>query len=145
MTEFERATNRNKGTCNNRMTLRLDRLEEAVPSSLQERLVTPELAAEFVREHTSARSTGFAPKRRRSMLGHGIGWRLKKQIVHIADAVAAGRASSALLDRLEKLELEEENLKVELAAPTPTPIRLHPNITECFVEKVADLRRALNR
>ncbi|MEE9297190.1 MAG: zinc ribbon domain-containing protein, partial [Phycisphaerae bacterium] len=37
------AANRNKGTCNNRLTIRLDRLEEAVLRGLQENLVTPEL------------------------------------------------------------------------------------------------------
>ncbi len=53
------ATNRNKGTCDNRLALRLDRLEEAVLQGLQERLLTPKLTKTFVRENTRGKLTGF--------------------------------------------------------------------------------------
>ena len=139
------ATNRNKGTCSNRLTLRLDRLEEAVLYGLQERLVTPELTAAFVSEYTrevnrlkSEASAVHAGSKRRLTT-------LDNQIANIVETVASGRASPALLDRLEKLEAEKGRLSVELDEPVPDPIRLHPNIAEFYVDKVADLRGALNR
>jgi hypothetical protein len=47
------AASRNKVTCTNRLTMRLDRLEEAVLCGLQSHLLTPELTATFVREYTA--------------------------------------------------------------------------------------------
>ena len=43
---------RNKGTCDNHLTVCLDGLEEAVLRGLKDRLLTPELTKEFVREYT---------------------------------------------------------------------------------------------
>ncbi len=139
------AANRNKGTCTNRLTLRLDRLEEAVLRGLQERLLTPELTDAFVREYTAeinrlrqeASSGRFAAQQRLTSLS--------RQINNIVETVAYGRSSSALLDRLEKLEAEKSRLELELGEPEPEPIRLHPNIAEFYIAKVADLRGALNR
>ena len=69
---------------------------------------------------------------------------LTRQIDNIVDAVAAGQASPALLGRLEKLELEKEDLKNRLAGPAPDPVRFHPNVAELYVLKVNGLRNALN-
>ena len=41
-----------KGTCNNYLTMRLDRLEEAVLQGLQEHLLTKDLTDVFAREYT---------------------------------------------------------------------------------------------
>ena len=139
------SANRNKGTCANRLTLRLDRLEEAVLRGLQERLVTPELTDAFVREYTAeinrlrqeASSGRFAAQQ-------GL-TRLSSQIDNIVDTVAYGKSSPALLDRLEKLEAEKSRLELELSEPEPEPIRLHPNIAEFYIAKVTDLRGALDR
>lgn len=139
------AANRNKGTCTNRLTLRLDRLEEAVLRGLQERLLTPELTDAFIREYTAeinrlrqeASSGRFAAQQRLTSLS--------SQIDNIVETVAYGRSSSALLNRLEKLEAEKDRLELELGEPEPEPIRLHPNIAEFYIAKIADLRGALNR
>jgi site-specific DNA recombinase len=139
------AASRNKGTCNNRLTLRLDRLEDAVLLGLQDRLLTPELTKVFVREYTDevnrirseATASHTATNKRRSDL--------EKQIEHIVDSVADGRASSALLDRLEKREAELELVKTELTAPPPNPVRIHPNIADYYVDKVSDLRESLSK
>ena len=137
------AASRNKGTCDNRLTLRLDRLEDAVLYGLQDRLLTPELTDVFVREYTSevnriraeAASSHVEADRRRASL--------QTQIENIVDAVADGRASPALLDRLEKHEAALDQIKVELTAPPPDPVRIHPNIANFYVEKVQGLRACL--
>ena len=66
------------------------------------------------------------------------------QVDNIVEAVAGGRSSSALLDRLEVLESEKEKLERELIEAEPDPIRLHPNVAQLYVDKVANLRDALN-
>jgi site-specific DNA recombinase len=139
------AASRNKGTCDNRLSLRLDRLEDAVLLGLQDRLLPPELTKVFVREYTDevnrirseATASRTAANKRRA--------ELEKQIEHIVDTVAAGRASPALLDRLEMREAELDRVKTELTAPPPDPVRIHPNIADYYVDKVRDLRESLSQ
>ena len=138
------SANRNKGTCANRLTMRLDRLEEAVLRGLQSHLLTPELTATFVREYTAeinrlrseAEAIHSGSRQRLDMVS--------RQIANIVDAVADGRANPALLDKLSTLEEEKARLESELNAPKPEPIRFHPNAAELYVAKVRDLRTALN-
>jgi hypothetical protein len=124
--------------------VRLDRLEEAVLSGLQERLLTPELTKAFVQEYTReinrlrAESTAHHDETKNRLAT------LNRQIDNIVDAVAAGRASPALLGRLEKLELEKIELENDLAGPAPELVRFHPNVAELYVSKVKGLRNALN-
>ncbi len=138
------AASRNKGTCANRLTMRLDRLEEAVLRGLQSHLLTPELTATFVREYTAEvnrlRSEAEA-------IHSGSRQRLdvvSRQIVNIVDTVADGRSNPALLDRLSILEAEKSSLERELTAPGPEPVRLHPNASELYAAKIRDLRETLN-
>ena len=124
--------------------MRLDRLEEAVLLGLQERLLTPELTRAFVQEYTREINRLRAEA---SASHEGTENRLAtlhRQIDNIVDAVATGNASPALLDRLNKLELDKKELENDLTAPAPEPVRLHPNIADLYVTKVSDLRNALN-
>ena len=139
------ATNRNKGTCDNRLTLRLDRLEEAVLGGLQERLLTPELTKSFVQEYTREFNRLQAEASANSV---AKGQRLAvvdRQIANIVDTIAAGEASPALLQRLGELEREKADLEANRTETEPDPIRLHPNVDQYYVHKVAELRAALNQ
>lgn len=139
------AANRNKGTCNNRLTLRLDRLEETVLRGLQENLVTPELTEVFVREYTREINRLRAEA---SAIHTQSGQRLddiNRRVANIVDAIAAGRSGTALLDKLEALESEKAELEANKSQPAPEPVRLHPKIAEHYVTKVSDLRNCLNK
>ena len=138
------AASRNKGTCDNRHTLRLDRLEEAVLRGIQESLLTPELTAEFVREYTKETNRLLAERSGIQVQTQARLKTLDTQIENIVEAVASGKSSQALLDRLETLETEKQTLDDQAAEPTPNTVRLHPNIADHYGELVADLRTALN-
>jgi 3-oxoacyl-[acyl-carrier protein] reductase len=120
-------------------------LEDAVLHGLQDRHLTPELTDVFVREYTDevnrvraeANASHDEANRRRTSL--------HAQIDNLVDSVAAGRASPALLDRLEEHEAELGRIKAELAASPPDPVRIHPNIANFYVEKVQRLRECLNQ
>ena len=139
------ATNRNKGTCDNRLTLRLDRLEEAVLGGLQERLLTPELTKSFVQEYTREFNRLQAEaSAKRVAKGQRLAV-VDRQIVNIVETIAAGEASPALLQRLGELEREKADLEANRTETEPDPIRLHPNVDRYYVHKVAELRAALNQ
>ena len=130
---------------NNRLTLRLDRLEETVLRGLQENLVTPELTEVFVREYTKeinrlrAEESAIHTQSRQRLDD------INKQVANIVDAIAAGRSGTALLDKLEALESEKAELEANKSHPAPEPVRLHPNIAEHYVTRVSDLRNYLNK
>ena len=139
------SASRNKGTCDNRLTIRLDRLEKAVLRGLQEHLLTPELTETFIREYTreinrlrAEVTTAHAGLQQRLAA-------LDKQIANIVEAITEGRTSGALLDRLETLEREKHKLQIEMSKPTPTSIRIHPNVAEHYVAMIGNLRDWLNR
>ena len=137
------SNNRNKGTWTNRLTIRRDRLEETVLFGLQEQLLTPELTAEFIREYTKE----INQVRREAGTTHAHtekqNERLSRQINNIVETVASGRASQALLDRLEQLEAEKQRLDADLAVQQPDPVRIHPNVAELYAAKIINLRESL--
>ena len=138
------AANRNKGTCSNRLTLRLDRLEEAVLRGLQENLVTPELTEVFVSEYTREVNRVRAEASANHIQSRHRLDDISKRVANIVDAIEAGRSGTALLDKLEALELEKAEMESTQSLPEPEPVRLHPNIAEHYVAKVSDLRNYLN-
>jgi hypothetical protein len=52
-------------------------------------------------------------------------------------------AADGLLDSIEGLGVEKAGLESALAGPPPSPVRLHPNLTELYREKVTALRASL--
>ena len=69
---------------------------------------------------------------------------LDTQINNIVEAVASGKSSPALLDRLETLEKEKQTISDQATEPPSNTVRLHPNIADHYSEMVADLRACLN-
>ena len=59
------------------------------------------------------------------------------------DAIADGLRTIGLKDRLETLEARQAELDLTLASPAPTPVRLHPNLSEIYRQKVAELAATL--
>ena len=59
------------------------------------------------------------------------------------DAIADGLRSPGLLAKIEALEAEKARLEAALADPAPSPVRLHPTLSELYREKVTRLRECL--
>jgi site-specific DNA recombinase len=139
------AASRNRGTCSNRHTIRVDRLEEAVLRGTQDSLLSPELTEAYVQEYTrefnrlkdEVSSARTASRRRLDLVN--------KQIANLVEAVSAGRSSTALLDRLQVLETERVALLAAQSDNLPDPIRLHPNIAQQYVARVGNLRACLDQ
>ena len=138
------SANRNKGTCSNHLTMRLDRLEEAVLQGLQEHLLTKDLTDVFAREYTLEinRQKDEASAKHNEASQKLI--TIDKHITYIVEAIATGRSGSALLDRLEALENEKKLLTKMKSDPVVDYIRIHPNLTELYIKKVSSLRDNLN-
>ena len=138
------STARNKGTCDNRLSLRRDVIEATVLNGLKEHLMHPELVAIFVKEFIAefnrlAASHDHDKTRIQAELDH-----VTRQLTRLIEAIKSGVPGEAVKDEIAVLEARRTELMASLeAAPPPAP-RLHPNIAEVYRDKVAHLVSALN-
>ena len=139
------ASRRGKGTCDNAVTIARSAVERRVLDGLRDRMLTPELTAEFVRalEADTARLQREAGQ-------HGAEARtrladVERKIAGIVASIENGAWNRALSVRLDGLEREQTTLKAELecAEETPSVVRLHPRAADLYRDQVAELEASL--
>jgi site-specific DNA recombinase len=136
---------RNRGTCDNLLTIRRDVLEDSVLSGLRTHLLAPELIATFALEYqrevnrlNAARDAGRHQK-------EGELTKVGRQIRAIIEAIKEGIRTPGMKDELMALEERKAALARELEeAPASSPL-LHPAMAEVYARKVATLTAELNR
>ncbi|MFB9150962.1 recombinase family protein [Roseovarius ramblicola] len=134
---------RKLGTCAQKKSFKRGELEAAVLDLLKDRLMQPDAVAEFVAVFTkeaNGQRDAQAADRKRAQKDRDT---LAKKLDGLYDAVANGLRTRGLLERLEGMEAELKALDAALAAPAPSPVRLHPNLAEQYRHKVADLAATL--
>src|SRR5262249_49695802 len=141
---FGCAAARDRGTCTNRLNIRIDTLENEILDGLRHRLMAPDLfkvfCEEFHRELNRIRieeSAGLEAKRMELA-------RIEGRLPRLAELITEDEAPvRALKDELRILERRQSELTNELAgASSPAPL-IHPNLAEVYRQKVAALNEAL--
>ena len=134
---------RGRGTCSNRSSIRRAQLEELVLDGLKQRLLAPELVEEFI----AAVNEEINRQRRDETAGRASKEqelvRVGRRIATLLDAISEGLRGVDLQNRLDELAQRRDALVLELAAPKPSKIRLHPNLGEVYRRKVEELHAAL--
>jgi DNA invertase Pin-like site-specific DNA recombinase len=136
----------NRGTCDNRRTVSRVAIERRVLSGLKERLLAPELVAEFVREfHAQCNQEAREAEAAHSTIDRELA-DVERRLAQILAAIEQGVVTATTKERLLELESRRDALKAQLAytRQRPTMPRLHPNLAEVYRRKVADLEVALN-
>jgi hypothetical protein len=121
-----------------------DTLLRRVLVGLKERLLAPELVAEFVRSYIAeisaanrangARQAGLAQEQAK----------LGRQIRNLLELMKDGRGSVAMIGELRELERQHASVVADKDAATPEPkFSLHPNLPELYRRRVAALEEAL--
>jgi len=134
---------RKLGTCTQRKSIKRGVLEDAVLDLLRNRLMQPVAVAEFITAYTSEinnqRGTETADRARQ------VAERAQtaRKLEGLYDAISEGLRTPGLKVRLEALETRLDELDATLAAPLPTPVRLHPNLSEMYKKKVTELAATL--
>lgn len=137
---------RNRGTCENRALIHREEVERRILDALKDKLLHPDLVAEFVAEYQREWNRLKATQTsERAATEHELKT-LTPKIDQIVEAIAEGMFSPALKAKLEALESRKAELEAKLAtlAPQDAPIRLHPGLADVYRRKVADLTAALN-
>jgi hypothetical protein len=140
------ARNRERGTCDSSVTVRLHAVEEAVLSTLQSRLLTPDLVKLFAEEFNREVARLTRDRRDADMEAQQRLAVLDVEIANLAQHFLSGTVSPTLSAMLADREAEKERLVRRLdaqhsAAPVIVP---HPTLIKRYEEKVASLRATLN-
>jgi hypothetical protein len=133
---------REKGTCDNRLTIRRDAIEARVLKALEEKLLNQELFEEFCEEFTREmnrlrmqhRATLFAAE-------HEIE-RIEARRKKLIEMVMEGVAPSVVKDELNANAARREQLEKLAATEEPPPL-LHPEMARIYRTKVTELAKAL--
>ena len=135
---------RNRGTCDNRITIRRDVLEASVLSGLKTHLMQPELVNEFIAEYHRELNRLNAGREGDHAQHKSELARVDRQICAIIEAIKDGMRTSGMKDELLALETRKAQLVSETKhVPAPAP-RLHPKLADIYRDKVENLNKALN-
>ncbi|WP_407929384.1 recombinase family protein [Jannaschia marina] len=136
---------RNRGTCENRKTLKRVDLEERVLGGLRKRLMAPDMIRTFIetfqeeakRDRRSSEADRAKAKQELT--------KVKGEIDNIVEAIAQGMFQSSMKAKIDGLETRKAELEAALAAlPAEEPVLLHPGLADVFARKVEGLIAALN-
>jgi DNA invertase Pin-like site-specific DNA recombinase len=143
-THYGCSTARNKGTCDNLLTLRRDVLEAKVLDGLRHQLMHPEMVRTFIDElHRELNRQAAEQDVHRDRAKHDLE-KTDREIRRLIEAIKAGIPGAAVKNEMMTLEARRHDLLAQLqAAPPPMP-RLHPNLAEVYRRKIANLGEALN-
>ena len=137
------ANARNKGTCDNKLTMHRTDLETMVLEGLQYRLLdgqhTKIFCEEFAREMNRLRSEAGAERDAvKSELA-----RINRELDRLVQALMDGVPSARVKDKLGELKSRKKVLEARLSETREDNVRVHPNMATYYRKKVGDLRSAL--
>ena len=140
---FGCSTSRNKGTCNNRLSIHKNVIEATVLDGLRHHLMDPELFEEFCKE--------FTQELNRLRMNQGADHKSKEReldkvtrnIKRLIEAIKSGVPPLSIKDELTTLEDRKLSLNNALEVlPNEEPFLL-PSMATLYRKKVADLQEAL--
>ena len=137
------ANARNKGTCDNKVSMHRADLEAAILHGLQHRLLDDRLTKIFCEEYAAHmnRLRGENSAQRdtdKAELG-----KIERELDRLVQAIMDGVPSSRVKDKIAELEERKEALEARLANAPEDKVRIHPNMAGYYRKKIADLGPAL--
>jgi hypothetical protein len=134
---------REKGTCDNRLTIRRDEVETRVLKALQEKLLNQDLFEEFCEEFTREMNRLRMEQRASLSAAEREIERIEARRQKLIEMVIDGVAPSVVKDELNANAARREQLEARLAAMgEPAPL-LHPEMARIYRAKVTELAKAL--
>ena len=135
---------RNKGTCENRLTIHQDRLEDSVLRALSSQLMAPQLCAAFCDAYAKRIN-----ELRMERNAQRDGWRRELEQLAVKreklmETLYSGVHASLLKDDLEFIHQRRDEITSLLEAGEDAPVLLHPNMAQRYHGEVRSLIEALN-
>ena len=140
------AAARNKGTCGNRLNIRVETLEASVVSGLRTHMMDPvlfkEFCEEFTREVNRLRIEKSASLQAARIELPRITRELDKLVQRVLDTDDL-TGIKAYEKKMRELETRKTDLEAQIADMAEPPALLHPNMAEIYRSRVAALHEAL--
>ena len=138
------ANARNKGTCDNRRTMRRDLLEVSILDALKHHLMEPELFALFCDEYTRHMNK-LRIEATSSLAGYKAELsKVTKDIDRLIDAITGGAAVSQVKDKMLALDARKAELARLIDETDEPPALLHPGMAGHYRKEVERLHEALS-
>jgi hypothetical protein len=137
------ANARNKGTCNNKATMRRDHLETAVLDGLQNRLMEPARIKIFCEEYARAMNRLHAEHNVQRAADAEALNKAERDLTRLVQALLDGVPASAVREKMAELEARRDALRNRLVSSEDLSVRFHPNMAEYYRVQVAGLSAAL--
>ena len=138
------STARNKGTCNNHLTIRQDEVERLVIAALQEHIMGPELLQEFCDEYTRHMNRLRSEKNASLAAARSEREKLARDRERLIQAIKDGVPATEVKDDLARIAARREELDALLEGTSEQPVLLHPNMAMHYRAQVARLADILN-
>jgi DNA invertase Pin-like site-specific DNA recombinase len=135
---------RNKGTCDSRLTVRQDEIEELVLCALRQRLMDPALCEEFCEEYTQHLNELRGEKNASLAAAKTELGKLSKDRERLIQAIKDGVPAAEVKDDLARIAARRDELETLLDTTTEEPVLLHPAMAGHYRAQVARLVEALN-
>ncbi len=137
------AAARNKGTCDNRLNIRRDRLEKRVLHALRHHLMDPALFAEFCAEFTREMNrmrgdAGAAITAARAEIA-----KIDRDLDMLVNLILRGGAADKINAKMVGLEARKKELERDLAQTQEPQPMLHPNMAHHYRAQLDNLYQAL--
>ena len=136
---------RNRGTCENMLTIRRDVLEESVLSGLRSHLLAPELLEEFTREYVAELNRLNRERDAGRAKAEADLAKVTRQVRSIIEAIKEGIRTPGMKEELLELEARKAALEKALSEAPATAPALHPAMAEVYRQRVERLHAELNR
>jgi site-specific DNA recombinase len=140
---FGCAAARNKGTCDNRLNIRVAAVDDIVLTGLKQRLMNPEIFKEFASAFIAERNTILAQQNAQFDTAKTELSRVKSRQKTLLQALTDGVPARTVKDEMIALEAREDELNALLTDRPAREPALHPNLAEVYRERVAALHMAL--
>ncbi|WP_244607549.1 recombinase zinc beta ribbon domain-containing protein [Bradyrhizobium symbiodeficiens] len=124
------------GFCDSRRSVPRESIETLVLKGIEEKLATPELIAEYVREYQRmSRELNSSTAHRRRDLEKRLG-NINGAISKAVDALLGEAPSRALRDRLTALEAQRDEIEAAIAEVVPPAVEFHPNAVNAYRDQI---------
>ncbi|MCE5974928.1 recombinase family protein [Sinirhodobacter sp. WL0062] len=135
---------RKLGTCAQNRSFKRGDLEALVLDLLSGRLMQPAAVAAFIAAYGEEVNAGRAEETAKRARLETEQIQISRRLDGLYDAIADGLRTPGLMAKLEELESRKIAVETELSAPLPSPVRLHPGLSEIYRRKVTALAQTLS-
>jgi site-specific DNA recombinase len=138
------STARNKGTCDNRITMSETDIEQRVLSALQTRLMDPALCEVFCEEYTRhLNTTRIAHNAARAQYERDLE-KVERGIKKLIQSIKDGVPGVLLKDEAVELDRRKTELTAILSTSEEAPVLIHPKMGQRYNEQIRNLVASLH-